>query len=58
MYAGQKKVSNDIDKALKKEKSSAKSQAKKRDQKKALYYAKLKNVHQELRPNLQGDQLD
>ncbi len=41
MYAGQKKVSKDIDKKLKKEKSAKKSNEKKAKTKKTHYYAKL-----------------
>ena len=40
-YAGQKKVSNDIDKKLKKELSSKKANAKKAELNKLYYYAKL-----------------
>lgn len=43
MYAGKKKVSKDIEKALKKEKSSTKYNEKKNKLKKAFYYAKLRN---------------
>ena len=42
-YAGQRKVSNDIDKKLKREKSAKKSNAKKRKAQKLFYYAKLIN---------------
>lgn len=41
MYAGQKKKSNDIAKALKKEKGRAKSNEKTKSQKKLYYYSKL-----------------
>ncbi len=42
-YAGQRKVSKDIEKALKKEKSRKKSNAKKAKFKSICYYAKLLN---------------
>lgn len=42
-YAGQKKVSKDIEKKLKKEKSSAKSNEKKAELNKLHYYTKLIN---------------
>ncbi len=40
-YAGQKKVSRDIDKKVKREKSATKSNEKKREQQKLNYYSKL-----------------
>jgi hypothetical protein len=42
MYAGIKKVGNDIDKRLKKEISSAKSNERRKALNKATYYLKLK----------------
>lgn len=50
-YAGLKKVFNDIDKKLKKEKSSKKSNEKKAKMQKVNYYAKLlaKNKKSELK---------
>jgi hypothetical protein len=43
-YAGQIKISNEIEKKIKKEKSSKKSNAKKANTKKVYYYAKLLNL--------------
>lgn len=52
-YAGQKKVSKDIEKRLKKEKASAKSNKKKAELNKLNYYAKLINKNKPNKKHIQ-----